>query len=51
VEASAENAQFTESRTVSPTNPLGYYSQHIFGMKRTGGTWSTRERAMFGAPA
>jgi hypothetical protein len=44
--APAENGQFTESRTVGVTAPLGYLSQHIFGMKKTGGTWSTRERGV-----
>jgi hypothetical protein len=44
----AENGQFVEARTVAPTNPVGYYSQHLFEMKRTGGTYSPRERGMFG---
>lgn len=45
---SGENGQFVESRTVSPTNPLGYYSQHLFEMKNYGGSFITRERGQFG---
>jgi len=44
----AENGQYAETRTVSPTNPVGYYSQHIWQMKNAGGTFTDRERAMFG---
>jgi hypothetical protein len=44
----AEGAQFVESRTAPTTNPVGYYSQHIFGMKPAGGVFTTRERGLFG---
>jgi hypothetical protein len=44
----AENGQYTETRTVPSTNPVGYYSQHIWQMKNAGGTFTDRERAMFG---
>lgn len=44
----AEEAQFTESRTVAAGTPLGYYSQHIFEMKNYSGAYTTRERGMYG---
>jgi hypothetical protein len=44
----AETGQFTESRTASAAAPLGYYSQHIFEMKNYGGTFTGRERGMYG---
>jgi hypothetical protein len=46
--APAQAGQFTETRSVSVTVPVGYYSQHIFGMRVRGSLWSTRERGLFG---
>lgn len=44
----AEAGQFAETRSASPATPIGYYSQHIFEMKNYGGTFTTRERGLFG---
>lgn len=45
---SAQDAQFTESRTLADPPIVGYYSQHIFEMKNQAGAFTTRERGMFG---
>lgn len=44
----AERGQFTETRTLDPAEPLGYYSMHVMEMKDGSGTFTTKERGMYG---
>jgi hypothetical protein len=44
----AQEAQFSERRTLADPPIVGYYSQHIFEMKNQAGAFTTRERGMFG---
>lgn len=41
-------SQFTEDQNATATPTWGYYSQNLFEMKDTSGTFAVRERAMFG---
>lgn len=44
----AEAGQFAETRSASAATPIGYYSQHVFQFKNFGGSFTDRERGMFG---
>jgi hypothetical protein len=45
---SSDEAQFTSALTSSDTNLVGYYLMAIFEMKNSAGTFTTRERGMYG---
>lgn len=45
---SGEESQFEETQTIASGTPMGYYVQNIFEMQNYSGSYTTRERGMYG---